>query len=302
MRYRNDMKKILICGLCNLETSCAVREFPIAYSPVDYNFDGISTVPSGVGLNLALALTALGDRAALISYAADDPAGQMLRDAVTRSVAEPVLLDCAATPQSTVLYDPSGRRKIYTDLKDMQERSVPREVFERFSDADAFCLCNINFARNLLPLAKATGRPVCCDVHCLSDIHDAYNRDFMQYSDVLFLSDENIRGREEDFVRQLAAEYPCRIIVVGMGGRGALLYERASGAVTLIPAVYTRPVVNTVGAGDALFSAFVHFYLSGRAPKEALQLACRFASYKIGESGASNGFLSEQDLLTGSLW
>ena len=291
------MKKILICGLCNIETSCAVREFPIAYSPIDYNFNGISTVPSGVGLNLALALTALGDRAALISYAADDPAGRMLRSAVSGAIAEPVLLDCAATPQSTVLYDPDGRRKIYTDLKDMQERSVPREVFDRYADAEAFCLCNINFARGLLPLAKTTGRPVCCDVHCISDVHDEYNRDFMAMSDVLFLSDENIRGREEAFVRQLAAAYPCRIIVVGMGGRGALLYERETDETTLIPAVYTRPVVNTVGAGDALFSSFVHFYLSGRDAKESLKLACRFASYKIGESGASRGFLSEAELL-----
>lgn len=291
------MKSIVICGLCNIENSCAVREFPIAYSPIDYNFYGISTVPSGVGLNLALALTALGDRVTLISYAADDPAGRMLRGAIEGRIAEPVLLGCDQTPQSTVLYDAGGRRKIYTDLKDMQERSVPAEVFARYADADAFCLCNINFARSLLPLAKAAGKPVFTDVHCLSDVRDAYNRDFMAQSDVLFLSDENIRGREEDFVRQLAAEYPCRIIVVGMGGRGALLYERGTGAFTVSPAVYTRPVVNTVGAGDALFSAFVHFYLAGHPAADALGLACRFASYKIGESGASRGFLSEEELL-----
>lgn len=292
------MKKILICGLCNIETSCSVREFPIAYSPVDYNFYGISTVPSGVGLNLALALTTLGDRVTLLSYAADDPAGRMLRDAVDRQIAEPVLLPCDETPQSTVLYDPDGRRKIYTDLKDMQERSVPREVFDLYRDADAFCLCNINFARDLLPLAKATGKPVCCDVHCLADVHDAYNGDFMRMSDVLFLSNESIRGEEERFVRSIAAEYPAKIIVVGMGDRGALLYERSTGAFTVVPAVVTRPVVNTIGAGDALFSAFVHFFLGGRSAQEALALACRFASYKIGESGASRGFLTEDRLLS----
>lgn len=291
------MKKILICGLCNIENSCAVRGFPIAYSPVDYNFNGITTNPSGVGLNLALALTALGDRVGLISYAADDPAGQMLRSAVAGRIAEPVLLDCDATPQSTVLYDPDGRRAIYTDLKDMQERRVPEDVFAHFRDADAFCLCNINFARDLLPLARATGRPVFCDVHCLSDVRDAYNADFMRQSDVLFLSNENIRGREERFVRELSAEYPCSIFVVGMGERGALLYERGADRFTMIPAVTTRPVVNTVGAGDALFSAFVHFYVAGRGAAQALSLACCFASYKIGESGASRGFVGEEELL-----
>ena len=291
------MKKILICGLCNLETSCSVREFPIGYSPVDYNFYGVTSAPSGVGLNLALALTALGDHAVLLSYVGDDPAGRMLRDTVTGRVADPVLLGCDATPQSTVLFDPSGRRKVYTDLKDMQERRIPAEVFARYADADAFCLCNINFSRGLLPLAKATGKPVFCDVHCLSEVHDSYNADFMRMSEVLFLSNENIRGREEAFVVGLAAEYPCAVIVVGMGEHGALLYERGRGF-TAVPAVCTRPVVNTVGAGDALFSAFVHFYLAGRTAEEALGLACRFASYKIGESGASCGFLSEEALLS----
>ena len=290
------MKNILVCGLCNLETSCSVREFPIAYSPIEYNFNGVTSAPSGVGLNLALALTALGDRVTLLSYAADDPAGRILRDTVSGRIAAPVLLDCAATPQSTVLFDADGRRKVYTDLKDMQERRVPQEVFARYADADAFCLCNINFARDLLPLAKATGKPVFCDVHCLSDIRDTYNADFIRCSDVLFLSDENICGREEDFVRALAAEYPCAIFVVGMGEKGALLYER-TGGFSLFPAVYTRPVVNTVGAGDALFSAFVHFFLTGRSAEEALGLACRFASYKIGESGASRGFLSEEEVV-----
>ena len=54
---------------------------------------------------------------------------------------------------------------------------------------------------------------------------------------------------------------------------------------------------NTVGAGDALVSAFVHFYLKGEAPVEALRKASYFASYKIGESGASKGFLTEEALL-----
>ena len=292
------MKKIFICGLCNIENSCAVRGFPIDYSPVDYNFNGISTAPSGVGLNLALAMTALGDEVALVAYAAGDPAGRMLSAYVGASVAHPVLLPCDATPQSTVLYDPSGRRKIYTDLKDMQELRVPEDVFARYAGADAFCLCNINFARGLLPLAKAAGKPVFTDVHCLSDVRDGYNADFIRMSDVVFLSDENIRGREQSFVLELAAAYPCAAFVVGMGDRGALLYERSRGEFYMSPAVYTRPVVNTVGAGDALFSAFVHFYISGRDMRLSLDLACRFASYKIGESGASRGFLSEAELLT----
>ena len=295
------MSKIFVSGLANVETACAVRGFPIEYQPVDYNFFGISSGASGVGLNVSLALTALGDQVSFASFAGDDPAGGLVR-AACAGMADCRFAPCAQTPQSVVLYDESGRRRVYTDLKDMQELRLPERCYADLGDFDAICLCNINFSRDILSAAKAAGKPVCCDVHCLSHIDDAYNADFMRCADVLFLSNEYILGREEAFVRELAAVYPCAVFVVGMGGQGALLYERKADRFTVVPAVYTRPVVNTVGAGDALFSAFTHFYAKGEGAAEALQKAVVFASYKIGESGAAKGFLSEAALLNGSLW
>ena len=35
-----------------------------------------------------------------------------------------------------------------------------------------------------------------------------------------------------------------------------------------LTAVKTKEVINTVGAGDALFSAFIHFYAKGMEEKE----------------------------------
>jgi ribokinase len=80
-----------------------------------------------------------------------------------------------------------------------------------------------------------------------------------------------------------------------MGAAGALLGVRGR-EVCQVPAVQLRPVVNTVGSGDALFSCFLHFYLDGNDPILALRKAMVFAAYKIGESGASLGFLPEDEL------
>lgn len=55
-------------------------------------------------------------------------------------------------------------------------------------------------------------------------------------------------------------------------------------------------VVNTAGAGDALFSAFVHYYAKGLSPREALMKAQIFASYKIGFDGASEGFAKQEEI------
>jgi ribokinase len=76
-----------------------------------------------------------------------------------------------------------------------------------------------------------------------------------------------------------------------MGERGALLAVRRDGFIGQIAAVSSRPVVNTIGAGDALFSAFLHFYRATAAPYASIERAVTFASYKIGASGAAQGFL-----------
>jgi acarbose 7IV-phosphotransferase len=89
------------------------------------------------------------------------------------------------------------------------------------------------------------------------------------------------------------AKFGNDVVVVGLGAEGALLLDRASGYAARVPAVQARPVVNTIGAGDALFSAFLHFYLKGRDALAALSLAVVFAGYKIGEAGAAEGFLDE---------
>lgn len=57
-----------------------------------------------------------------------------------------------------------------------------------------------------------------------------------------------------------------------------------------------RELVNTVGAGDALLSAFVHGYAKMGDPYQAIEKAIVFASWKIGEDGGSQGFLDEPAL------
>ena len=289
------MSKIFVSGLANVETSCAVKQFPIEYQAVDYNFFGISSSASGVGLDVRLALTSSSEEVTFATFVGDDTAGESVLSAC-KPISDVRIARCEQTPQSVVLFDKSGKRRVYTDLKNVQEIHLPDNLYTDLEVHDAFCLCNINFSRDLLSAAKKTGKPILCDVHCLRDIHDEYNADFMKAADVLFLSNENIIGKEEEFVRKLTAVYPCQIIVIGMGSDGSLLYERQLDRFTMIPSVYTRPVVNTVGAGDALFSAFTHFYIQGVTAVDSLRYATVFASYKIGESGASKGFLCEQKL------
>ena len=137
------------------------------------------------------------------------------------------------TAQSVILYNENGVRQINVDLKDLQETEYPVEKFEKASEnADISILCNINFSRQFLQKEKEAGRIVATDVHVLSDIDDEYNREFLQYSDILFLSNEHICGSEEEFVREIYNKYHNKIIVCGLGKNGALIHEDKEGIVT----------------------------------------------------------------------
>ena len=293
------MMNILVSGLVNIETTAAVRGFPIEYYPIDYPFFGVGSNVSGVGYNIAKALTALGDKVSLRSFIGDDDEGGRI---LSRLRAEGlssggIARTLSATPASVVLYDPQGRRQIYCDLKDIQEQSIdPDSVTEELKGCGAAILCNINFNREVIKRARELGTLTATDVHVLSDIDDEYNRDFMENADVLFLSDEGLTCAAEDFIRRLHDRYHNRVIVIGMGAKGAMLLDGRTGEVSVIPAYTEGKIVNTVGAGDALFSAFMHWYVKGMEPKDALSRAVVFAGLKIRHTGASVGFVSEREV------
>ena len=291
------MKNILISGLVNTETTCRVRGFPIDYYPIDYPFFGVNTAVSGVAYNLAKAMTTLGDRVKLLSMTGGDFAARYIREELTALGMDPAFVKpcLSQTPASVVLYDETGRRQIYCDLKDIQEAAygfAPADVAE----ADVVAACNINFNRPLLKLAKEMGKTIATDVHVLRDIYDGYNRDFLEAADILFLSDEGAGEDHYGFLRALEEAYHTPIIVMGRGARGALMYLRDENRFCELPAARVGDVVNTVGAGDALFSAFLHFYAKGLHPVEALRRAQIFAAAKIRVSGASKGFITEPEV------
>lgn len=294
------MSKIVVCGLVNMETTAPIDSFPIEYRPIDYKFFGVKSAPAGVGLNVSLALKALGDEVSLCSLCAEDSAAKVIKGYLEDNgiSTDNLLPHNKATAQSVVLYDQSGKRYIICDLADNQDNKYDTDTFKKsLKGVDIACLCNINFAADLLAVAKEEGVLVATDVHCLSDVYDEYNSRFMKYADILFLSNENIIGREKEFVSELMSVYSPKVVVVGMGSKGALLYTAYNSEFTFVPSVYTRPVVNTVGAGDSLYSSFIHFYAKTRDALKSLECAVWFASYKIGAKSASEGFLSEEELL-----
>lgn len=290
--------RIMVSGLVNIETNIKIREFPVPYYPIDYPFFGVASSVGGVAYNVAKALKKLGNQVDLISYTGKDfEADRIFKELEKNEIGcSHIRQELKETPVSAILYDPEGKRQIYCDLKDIQEKDYVYDNEQKIEEYDVLVICNINFNRSLLKQAKRSGKIIATDVHTLSDLDDSYNKDFMECADILFLSDEQLPLPAEDFVLQLKEQYLAQIIVIGRGSEGALMYQRNEDKVTILPAVQVGEVVNTVGAGDALFSSFLHYYGKGMEPVEALKRAEIFAAAKIRENGAANGFIDEREV------
>lgn len=287
------MSKIFLIGLINVETNIHIGQFPINYSPIEFSFFKTKTNPSGVALNLAMAYKALGDNLLLCSMSSNDLLGEAIKDYLDNNKINYLIDDnLKETPLSTVLYDDSGKRKIYCDLKDCQDVVFNKEFDYDF---DLACICNINFARPYLKKFKEKNIKIACDCHILSNIYDEFNHDFLVYSDILFISDEMIKDNYYSFMQELIKHYDKEIIVISRGEKGVLMYVKKDDNIIHLDAYPCINVVNTVGAGDSLFACFNHYYLKTNDPYLSIKKAMKYASIKIGYSGGSTGFMNADD-------
>lgn len=294
-------KKIFISGLLNFETILDVKEFPIYYFPIDYPFYGINSSVSGTAFNISKALTTLGDKVELSSHVGNDLLGRTIINEAKKAKinTDNIKQTLLQTPNTVVLVDRSQNVQTYCDLKNVQEiLSKPEEEKEKIEESNLVILCNSNFNRPLLKLAKDLGKTVATDVHIIGDLYDEFNREFLENSDIVFLSERGLKGKVyEDFLIDLYNIYHNKIIVIGEGRVGAMILDASKRVIYHIDAITLTNVVNTVGSRDALFSSFLHFYLKGYDSLEALKYAEIFTSYKIGVSGSAEGFLTEKEIL-----
>ena len=154
-----------------------------------------------------------------------DDNGLLVRKALNvEGIDDGLVLDRVnSTAQSVILYDPGGRRQIHTDLKDVQSQAYPTGIAEKaLRKSDLEVVCNINFTRPILKVAQKTGMPIATDVHALSDLDDSYNHDYMAVAKILFLSDESLPDSPENVAKMLLEKYPCEVMVIGLGEKGAL--------------------------------------------------------------------------------
>ncbi|MCP4423242.1 MAG: hypothetical protein GY803_01990 [Chloroflexi bacterium] len=117
------MDNILVSGLINTGTILRVDTFPLTYEPVRFPFFGVNSTVSGVGYNVANALTTLDNRVRFLSLIGTDFAGGLAQKFLSENrIADTfAIVGMAQTAQSVIIYDRAGKQQIHVDLRHMQE-------------------------------------------------------------------------------------------------------------------------------------------------------------------------------------
>lgn len=294
------MSRFMVAGFIQIETIVKVDSLPVSYVQFRSVPDMIDTNIGGCGYNESMALRWLGNEVDFMSMVGKDLNNndfykKLMVSGVDLSF-EYVLPRLDSMPSSVILYH-NGTKQIFEDVKDIRTVAYDYELFERqIQDKDMVLISNCNFCRPLIELAKKYQKPLAVNVRSMRKERLVHKEDFLKAADILYISDDELDKDPYECIDECREKYNPEIVIIGIGSKGVILYTREDNTILEYKPVKINEVVNTVGAGNAMFSAFLHYYVKTGDAKEAIKDALLFAAYKIGFVGTSNGFMTESQI------
>ena len=293
------MGKFIIAGITQIETIIKVERIPIAFHAFTGETNTIYTAAGGDAFNCSLALEWLGDRVEFMTVVAEsqnlgifNPPGREVT--LSTNYVLPVMKE---TPMEVRFFDPSRKQQKFEDLKDIREAKYDMSLVKPIiKDCDMVVLSNANFCRPFIDLAKENQKVLAVKIHNFTAEKEKYNQDFLKNADILYFSDNSVEIDPQDFVNEMKDRYDPEIILMGIGEQGVILYDKKRNINAKHKPVETKQVVNTAGAGNALFACFLHYYQKTKDPSLSIRKALLFSANKIGYMGTSNGFMTEEQL------
>ena len=293
------MSKFLVAGVTQIETIVRVDSIPVSYAPLTAVNDSIFTAMGGDAYNESLALKWLGDDVTFMSIVGRNQDMGMINPPDRRITlsTDYIIPQMKETPTEVVLYDKHRKQQIFEDIKDLRENAYDMSMVAPIaSDCDMMVLANANFCRPFAKAAAEYKKPIAVNIRSYNPEKEKYNTDFLEPAKVLYFSDDTLSEDPYEFIDRMSATYGTEIIILGQGSEGLILFDKTRDIRAHYKTVKTNEVVNTIGAGNALFACFLHYYMETGDSVNAIKNALLFASYKIGYMGTSNGFMTTDQL------
>ncbi len=293
------MSNFLVAGVTQIETIIRVDSIPVSYAPITSVNDSIFTAVGGDAYNESLALKWLGDDVTFMSIVGRNQDLGMINppDRKITLSTDYIIPQMNETPTEVVFYDKNRKQQIFEDIKDLRENVYDMSMVPPIADkCDMMVLANANFCRPFAQAAAEHNKPIAVNIRSYKQEKEKYNQEFLQNAKVLYFSDDTLTEDPYEFIDRIASTYGTEIIILGQGSDGLMLFDRSQNVRVHYNTVKTNEVVNTIGAGNALFACFLHYYMENGDSVNAIKNALMFASYKIGYMGTSNGFMTTEQL------
>ncbi len=280
------MSKFMVAGFVQMETIIKVEALPVPYKQFESIPDLVNSGIGGAGFNEAMALKWLGNEVDFMSMVARNMSRRQieayLKTFDVNLKTDYVLPMLDGMPTSVILYC-KGKKQTFEDVKDIRHVEYDYDLLEsRIQDKDMILMSNCNFCRPIIGLAKKYQKPLAVNVRSMRAEKIANKEDFLAAADILYISDDDLESDHYDCIKECREKYDPEIVIMGIGDKGVILYTKEDNSVIEYRPVKTNEIVNTIGAGNALFSSFMHYYVKTKNAKEAIKNALLFASYKIG--------------------
>ncbi len=257
-------------------------------------------VSPGGSANKAVASARLGQRTTLVSELGDDWAGDLVMSTLA---AEPAL------DLSQVRRRPGGQTAVTAAVSTHHDRS-----FITYVDPDAATVLPAGLGRVGVADADISG-PLPAWARALRDAGtqlyagaawdptgawDAAVLENLSGVDVFILNEVEALNYARQSSAEAAAEHLGRFVdtvVVTLGPRGSLAYQRAGEGLVHAPGIEVR-AIDPTGAGDTFTAAFAASYNTGWALADRLLLANLAAAFSVQGLGGARSAPRPADLLS----
>lgn len=291
------MKKIFVAGGASYNNVVQMDDFP-TQAPATYHHckyvEGIGSTGAGKSLNLAH----LGFDVSFHTLIGNDEYKKKVFDALAH---ENIHLHFDIDPKGTerhinILNKNGERISIFTNpiSDDIQ---IDIEKLKPIIQSCDLAVINIYaYCKQLLPLCRSLGKPIWTDIHdyCPSAAPaSGYYDAFIEYADVIFMSNEKITNPEKTLREFISLGKS--IAVCTLGANGAIGLNKNGELYQCAVDTHVR-YENSNGAGGAFSAGFMFAHLAGADLRTCMHMATRAAGRCVESSSLANPLLRSSDL------
>ncbi|MEN8114719.1 MAG: carbohydrate kinase family protein [Actinomycetota bacterium] len=275
------MRAVILGGVA-WNTMVNVDRFPEP-APQTVFASGSHEAVGGSGAGKAMNLALLGADVTLWALIGDDEPGQRVRAELTDRRVEFVgEIDPLGTSRHVNLMDNAGDRiSIFANAGSLEAEIDPSPMIGHIKHADLVSLTIHQHCAAFIPIVKAAEKDLWVDIHDY-DGENPYHVPFYEAADYLFMSTagtDDCRGFLEE---RIAAGTKAAVCTHGAGGASGITAEDGWIHVSAMP---VDKVVDTNGAGDALFSGFTVKWLEGGGLAASLHAGAALAARAVQVNG-----------------